>query len=325
MNKKIVSFGEIMLRLSPYSGDTSTADSFSACFGGTEANVLVCLSALGNSTDYLTAVPQNSLGDGVLKFLRGRGVGTGNIIQKDDVLGMYFMEQGFGMRGSNVIYNRRHSEVARLSEDAFDFDVIFADCGLFHISGISFALSESTRALCFRLLKEAKKRNIMISFDFNYRSKLWSVDEAKMVYSQVVEYADILFCSSRDLSTFLDTDRESFYSKYSSQFLVVREREICSDTRHRADATIYKKDEGGVETHSVCGVEFPVLDRIGSGDAFAAGVLHKLINNPDDIKAALNFGMAGFALKHSYRGDTLTAGEDEICNCLNNFLKDVDR
>lgn len=314
-----------MLRLSPSNGDTSTADSFSACFGGTEANVLVCLSALGNSTEFLTAVPQNSLGDGVIKFLRGRGVGTGNIIQKGDVLGMYFMEQGFGMRTSKVIYNRRYSEVARLTEDAFDFDVIFADCGLFHISGISFALSESTRDLCFRLLKEAKKRNIMISFDFNYRSKLWGVEEAKTVYSKVVEYADVLFCSERDLSTFLDTDCENFYSKYSSRFLVVREREICSDAQHRADATIYKKTEDGVESYALCGVEFPVLDRIGSGDAFAAGILHKLISNPGDIKGALDFGMAGFALKHSYSGDTLAVGEDEISNCLNNFLKDVDR
>ncbi len=325
MNKKIVSFGEIMLRLSPDNGDVSTTDSFSACFGGTEANVLVLLSALGNKTGYLTAVPKNSLGDGVLKFLRARDVDTEDIIQKGDVLGMYFMEQGFGMRASNVIYNRRYSEVTRLSEDDFNYDDIFNDCGIFHISGISFSLSESTQKLCIRLLKEAKKRNIKVSFDFNYRSKLWTVEAAKTVYSKIVDYVDILFCSERDLNSFLDTDAEGFYKKYNSEYVVVREREICSETQHCARATIYKKSGNDIKSYAFKGIEFPVLDRIGAGDAFAAGIIHKLIKNPDDIKDALDFGMAAFALKHSYRGDTLTANEEEICDCLNNFLKDVDR
>lgn len=326
MDKKIVSFGEIMLRLTP-PGNAMICDtkSFDACYGGTESNVLVFLSALGDETEYLTALPENELGSAVLRHLRSHGVGTKHILQAGDTLGMYFLEEGYDKRSSKVVYNRRHAQVTKLDEAAFDYDEIFKGCGLFHISGISFSLSPSVRRLCFKLLKEAKKRSIPVSFDFNYRSKLWSVEEAGEVYREIVKDVDILFCSALDLSTFLGTDADSFYEKYTAEYLIVREREVLSFGEHAAYASILHKTAEGITTVSVPKTAFRVLERIGSGDAFVAGVLHMLLKDREDTLSALRFGMTAFILKHTVKGDVLALDESTVKSYLNDLSKDVKR
>lgn len=320
--KKIVAFGEIMLRLTPPDMKMIyETRAFDACYGGTESNVLVGLSALGNKTEYLTALPQNELGDAVVRHLKSYSVGTENIIRFGDTLGMYFLEEGFGVRSSKVIYNRRHSEVSKLEKGAFDYDKVFENCDIFHISGISFALSENVRELSIEMLKQAKNRGIKTSFDFNYRSKLWSETEAKAVFEKVIEYVDIVFCSEKDLRTFLGVDKNNFYNKYKSEYLVVREREILSDGKHMASAAIFHNGATAVSATE----PFEVFERIGSGDAFAAGVLHSIKKDGENIKAAVDFGLASFVLKHAVRGDVLPADEKTVNCYLNNVSKDVSR
>ncbi|MBR5155269.1 MAG: sugar kinase [Clostridia bacterium] len=324
MKKSIVAFGEIMLRLTPPDkGSIKNTDSFCAYYGGSESNVLVALSSMGNSTKFVSQVSDNDLGEAAIKHLNSYKVDTSLVKKSGENLGMYFLEEGFGDRSSKVIYSRKNASITHLEENDFDFDEVFLDCEIFHISGISFALSESVKRLCFRLLKEAKKRNVKVSFDFNYRSKLWSCDEARKVFLDVVPYADIVFCSEKDINTFLDTDLALYFEKYpGTEYLVVREREIISLDMHKVKAVIYTS-QGKVT--NIKQKEFSVLERIGSGDAFAAGVLNSLRKNPNNMEEALEFGIGCFVLKHTVKGDVFSMSENEICSYIDNSLKDVAR
>ncbi len=317
---KIAAFGEIMLRLSaPDDKNFENCSSFDACYGGTEANVLACLAGFGRETEYLTALPDNGLGEAALKHLKNFKIGTDNIIIKGDTLGVYFVERGSGSRGASVTYYRKNSEIAKLGENAFDFDKIFEGVGLFHISGISFALSESSRALAFRLLKEAKARKIKISFDFNYRAKLWSVDSAKEQFLKVIDYADIVLASDLDLSAFLDTDENGFFEKYHPEYLVLRNRKVLSDTKHSVRVALFHATNGQIESFRTPEIAFDVEERVGGGDTFDGGILHKLLKDADDLKGAAKFAIAAFIMKHSIAGDTFTLPADEVEKFENNI------
>jgi 2-dehydro-3-deoxygluconokinase len=174
-------------------------------------------------------------------------------------------------------------------------------------------------------LEEAKKRGIRISFDFNYRAKLWTTDEAGEVYKRIVPYVDCLFCSERDLNGFLGTDRESFFEKFSCEYLVCRERQISQNGDHSAMAAICRRRDGrnSVSTGKTGAIQ--VLDRVGSGDAFCAGVLHTLLKNEDDLDGALEFGLCCFVLKHFVKGDILTMSEQQVMEFAKNQNKDVNR
>lgn len=324
--RTFVSFGEIMLRLSPPErGSILTATGYDACYGGTEANLLACLSAHGHPTRYVTALPNNALGDAAVRHLMAGGIDTSCVVRQGDTMGMYFYEAGFGARPAQVMYHRRHSAVTDLGIGSVDMDAVFADCTCFHISGISFALSESVRQLCFALLREAKQREIPVSFDCNYRSRLWSVEQAGEVYREILPFVDILFCAPIDLEAFFHTDAEHFYQQYRTPLLVVRQRNIVAEDRHTAGAAIYRAQ--GAETVCLASEEisFPVLERVGSGDAFAAGVLHGLWSCPDGYADALHYGMVCFSLKHTVAGDTLYLKPEAIQAHLNHEPKDVSR
>ncbi len=317
-NKTIVAFGEIMLRLTPPDAILNT-DRFSACYGGSESNVLVALSCLGNDTRYITKLPNNDLGRSAVMHLQKYGVDCNRIVMDGSNMGMYFLEMGFASRQTKVIYARKHAEITTLTQEDLDYDWVLADCGLFHISGISFALSPTVQALCFRLLEEAKKRNIPVSFDFNYRSKLWTEEQAAPVYRNIMPYVDTVFCSRRDLTGFLGLEEETFFTAYPNvKQLVVRERDILSGDTHAIRAAVYTPQG------CVAGIqkELKVLERIGGGDAFAAGYLHGAIHFDGDVARALEFAAECFTLKHTIRGDVLAATADEIGL---SGLKDVKR
>ena len=322
MDKKtIVAFGEIMLRLTA-PDSILNANEFSACYGGSESNVLVALSCMGNRTRYLTKLPDNDLGKGAVAHLKKYGVDCSDIIINGNNMGMYFFESGYSVRQSKVIYARKNAEVTTLNENDFDYEKVLKDCAVLHISGISFALSHSVEALCFRLLEEAKKRNIPVSFDFNYRSKMWSVEEAGAVFKRIIPYTDIVFCSRRDLTAFLGVTEENFFEIYKkAQYLVVREREIISDDKHKMQATVYT-DKGCAATKEKT---FSVWERIGGGDAFAAGFLHGWLNFNADIDDVLDFAAACFVLKHTMRGDVFPMSEKEISAYKALSSKDVVR
>ena len=322
-----------MLRLTPPQQRLiADTESFDACYGGSEYNVLVALSSLGHPTRMLTAVPDNPLGTAVIRRMQSYGIDSREVLRHGDRLGMYFLEEGFGPRTPQVIYCRRDSEVSRLGKDAFTFDEIFRDCGLFHISGISFALSESCRQLCFQLLEEARARQIPISFDFNYRSKLWSTEEAAEVYKKIVPYVDYLFCSERDLTTFLETDIDHFYEKYETACLIVRERKIFSADTQSVQASIYSRQQNAAQPKHFQTPErtFHVLERIGSGDAFAAGVLHGLLKagmqpSEEDLQNALEAGISCFILKHTIKGDVLSVTASQLENFQRSRNENVNR
>ncbi len=326
MGEKIVGFGEIMLRLTPKEhGRITEATNYNACYGGSESNVMVALSSFGNDTEFVTVLPDNELGIAVLRHLHRYNVGTSNIINRGSVLGTYFVEEGFGLLPSKVIYNRSSSEIAASDENTFlNYDRIFRDCKLFHISGISFALSKGCQKLCFKLLNEAKKRGIPISFDFNYRGKLWSKEDASRVYKEILPYVDVLFCSDADFDDFLGIDVDDFYKYYNCKYLIRRNRQVISATEHKVSVNVsYKQEEQVIKLDSPV-YSFPVLDRVGTGDAFCAGVLHGLLNDMS-IKEAVDFGISCFVLKHGIRGDILTLNKKQIATLDELRLEDVKR
>ena len=205
MEEKIITFGEIMLRLStPDYSTINQTQSFLVNYGGGEANVAVALSHMGHKTYFMSKLPPNQLGDGALSHLKMHGVNTDYVVRGSTTIGIYFLETGFGGRPSKVIYNRKHSAITRIQEDEFDWDEIFKDATWFHLSGITLALGERVRKVAFRAVKEAKKHNVPVSFDFNYRSKLWTVEEAKPVYKKIMEYVNIVFASFYDANTILE-------------------------------------------------------------------------------------------------------------------------
>lgn len=327
MKNKIISFGEIMLRLTPPDKQLIVqTSSFDGCYGGSEANVLVCLSCLGDKTDYLTALPKNDLGLAVIRHLNSFGVGTDNIIRQGERLGMYFLSESAGERPAAVIYNRKDSEVSKLDEGAFNCDEIFKDCSIFHISGISFAISESSKRLCFELIKAAKERGILVSFDFNYRSKLWTIPQASETYKEILPYIDIVFASQKDLDVFVESDIENFFKRYRCKTVFLREKIIDKLGNGTVSVTVAHKDANDTLTvYPKQTTQFTVLERIGSGDAFAGGVLHVLNKNPHDVVSAVQCGITCFVLKHGIKGDAFTMGTDSILLFNNNFSKDVVR
>ena len=203
--EKIVAFGEIMLRLTPPDYTTiSQARNFVANYGGGEANVLVSLSHLGHQTEFLTKLPDNQLGDSAVKHLMGHGVETNHVVRGSSNIGMYFVETGFGGRPSKVLYNRKHSAITRIEEDEVAFDEIFKDATWFHLSGITLALGDNVRNVAFKCLEYCEKYGVTVSFDFNYRSKLWTIDEARPHFKKVIPFVDVLFANHFDLNTILE-------------------------------------------------------------------------------------------------------------------------
>lgn len=323
---KIVSLGEIMLRLTPPKKNIiSNTQSFNACYGGSEANVLCCLAELGDKTEFITVLPTNLLGDAATRHLNSYNVGTKFIQYTDDRLGIYFYEEGAAERQSNVIYDRKESAISVLHNCQFDFDTIFKDCSLFHISGISFAISEELRKICFKFLAEAKKRNIITSFDFNYRKKLWSVSEATKIYQQIIPQIDILFAAEKDIVEFLEVSIDDFFKKYNCKTLILRERKIITPEKHSVEIIAKTKIGDEIIAYKIEPTEFFVYERVGSGDAFDGGVLHILNQNKENIETAIHYGLACFILKHSVIGDTFSLNKTLVENFISSKSKDVNR
>lgn len=312
MNNKVLAFGEIMMRLKACNGSIAESSAFEACYGGTEANVLACMSGLGHATKYLTALPSTELGQAVINHLNGYNIDTCDVVVRGDTLGMYFVEDGTASRGSNVLYLRKHSEFANLSEDDVDYDKVFENVSLFHVSGISFALSESSRRLAYRLLKEAKKRGVRISFDFNYRAKLWSVEAAREQLVKAAGLADILLASTLDLTTFLQVSEREFFDRYACEYLILRDRKVVSTTEHSVKVRTLHKTATGVDSYLFPETTFAVMEKIGGGDAFDGCMLHALLTDGNNLKDATLFGVAGFMLKHLQKGDTFSANESKV-------------
>lgn len=321
---KVIAMGEIMLRLTPPDYTRiDLASSFLANYGGGEANVIVSLSHLGHSTYFVSKLPPNQLGDGAIDHLRAHGVNTDYVVRGSSNMGIYFLESGFGGRPGKIIYNRKHSAITRINENELDFDEIFNGAKWFHLSGITLALSNKTRECALTALKYAKKYNVTVSFDFNYRSKLWTIEEAQKVYPLVMDYVDVVFASPFDFKVILKMGNDlsdekvmlNAIKKYNLSHIFGKTRKIFSSTENAMKAYVYTKDE---KIYTTDEISFQILDRIGAGDAFASGVIHGLLTKPNEPLYAAKFGLVNSILKQTIFGDVSTFTEEEILEYMEN-------
>ena len=310
-----------MLRLStPDYNTINQTRSFDVNYGGGEANVAVALSHMGHNAYFMSKLPPNQLGDGAISHLKSNGVKTDYIVRGSTTLGIYFLETGFGGRPSKVIYNRKHSAITRVQESEFNWKEIFEGATWFHLSGITLALGHRVRNVALRAVKEAKKYNVKVSFDFNYRSKLWTIEEARPAYKEIMQYIDVVFGSFYDANTILEIPLDEglenatlpekrrnvfpkMIEKYNLSYIFGTDRVVYSATENSLAGYYYHIKDGNLITELSQPIRFNIHDRIGGGDAFAGGVIHGLILNFDNPKYAVLYGLNTSVLKHTISGD----------------------
>ncbi|HVT87073.1 MAG TPA: sugar kinase [Chitinophagaceae bacterium] len=327
MSKKVVTLGEIMLRLStPDFKRFVQADSFDVTYGGGEANVAAALCNYGLNGTFVTKVPNNPIGQSAINHLRRYGVDTQFIVRGGERLGIYFLETGASMRASQVVYDRAHASIAEVELNEFDFDKILDGAVWFHTTGITPALSDKAAALAEVALKTARAKGITTSIDLNYRKKLWSKEKAREVMTRLCQYVDVCIGNEEDADTTLgfkakDTDvikgelnlegfkdvfrqmKEKFNFKYIASSL----RESHSASDNGWSALVYD----GNEFYHTKKYEVRIVDRVGSGDSFASGFIYGLVTGMP-MKEAAEFGVAASALKHTIPGDLNHATLSEV-------------
>jgi 2-dehydro-3-deoxygluconokinase len=311
-----VAFGELMLRLSPPGALRITqATSLEMSFGGAEANVAVALARLGCSTRFVSKFPDNPLGDAARRTLQSFGVDTQKVSVGGDRLGVYFIEAGAGNRPAVVTYDRARSALAEADPTEFDWEPLLAGADALHLSGITPALGPGCRRAALDAATVAKSRDIFVSVDINFRSKLWSPAEAAAAMDELLPLADLCFASQGDLATLFQITDPSY--ELAARALVRRYSNLLgvSSTLREPFVGALGALRGGLlwqDTYVESqGHAFAIVDRIGAGDAFAAGVLLRLIEKaaPRD---AIAFGAALGALKHSIVGDFCDIGRAEV-------------
>ena len=325
--KKIVTMGEIMLRLStPNNEKFIQADEFDINYGGGEANVAVSCANYGHKAEFVTAVPANEIGDCAVAALRKYGVEVEHIAHCGERLGIYYLETGASVRPSKVVYDRAHSSISTATAKDFDFDAIFKGADWFHFTGITPAVSDSAAVLTEEALKAAKKHGVTVSCDLNFRKKLWSSEKAKKVMTNLMQYVDVCIGNEEDADLVLGykpgatdvTKGDLELAGYQDIF-----KRMCKDlgfkyaisslrVSHSASdngwsACIYEAKSGEFY-HSKTYSLHPIVDRVGGGDSFAGGVICGFL----DFKSALEFGVAASALKHTIPGDFNLVSRKEV-------------
>lgn len=317
MAKKVVTFGEIMLRLTPpdYKRIVQT-DSFEVIYGGGEANVAVSLANFGVDVAYVTKLPDNPVGQAALNALRRYGVNTDYIVRGGDRLGIYYCENGASQRPSLVIYDRAHSAIAEASPDDFDWDEIFADAAWFHTTGITPALSDNMARVTIEAVKAAKARGVKVSCDLNYRAKLWSKERAGEVMSEVMKYVDVCIANEEDAEMVFGIKSGSDIEKGEinvdgfksvAQQLIDRFglELVGSHLRISRSAS----DNGwlivlydGKDFVRSTQYDIHIVDRVGGGDSFAAGLIYSQLMGKD-LQESAEFAAAASCLKQTIPGD----------------------
>ncbi len=327
MSKKVVTLGEIMLRLStPDHQRFVQAESFDATYGGGEANVAVSLANYGLDAHFLTKLPDNPLGQSALNHLRRFGVRTDLISRGGSRLGVYFLEHGAAMRPSKVVYDRAHSSIAEANLSDFDLDAAFTDAAWFHFTGITPALGEKAATLTEQVLRKAKEYGVTVSVDLNYRKNLWTPEEAQRVMQPLMDYVDVCIGNEEDaektlglkagasdvaqgeleLSGYQEVCRQ-LMDTYEFRYVTTSLRESRSASDNGWSALLYD----GREFYHSRQYDIHIVDRVGGGDAFASGFIYGLLQawQPKD---ALEFGVAASALKHTIPGDLNHAALEDV-------------
>ena len=339
MSGNVVCFGELLLRLgAPDRELLLQSPRLDVHVGGAEANVAISLARFGHAVSMASVLPANALGEHVLGELRRHGVDTRAVQRGDGRMGLYFLATGAGVRPSEVLYDRADSAFARAAADAFDWDTVLAGADMLHLSGVTPALGPRSAEAALRAARAGRTHGCTVVFDGNYRSKLWETwsGDAPSILRNIIECADIAFADHRDVAIVLgrsfdeDTPLARFTAAAQAAFeafptlrkLVSTHREQHSVEHHSLGAMLATR-AGGVHTAPAQALH-AIVDRIGGGDAFAAGVLHGLRSGMDD-PASLRFGLGAGCLKHTVPGDFNRVSAEDVNASLSDTRLDVRR
>jgi 2-dehydro-3-deoxygluconokinase len=334
MNERIVTFGEVMLRLkSPGFERLLQSPELEATFGGGEANVAVSLAQFGRQVSFVSVLPSNPLGDACVAFLRGKGVDVTGILRQGERMGTYYYEAGANQRPSRVVYDRLHSSIMDATPDAFDWEKLFEGAGWFHITGITPALSGNAARVSLQAVETAHKLGLTVSCDYNYRKNLWKYGRtAAEVMSELVRQADIGIANEEDCQRALGITLEEgrweqevengqvdpghyreLCEKVLTAFPNLKIQAITLRASHSADrngwaACLHNRSEFMLSRHYEVD---DIVDRVGTGDAFAAGLIYGLSGGMP-AGDALEFATAASCLKHSIPGDMNNCTVEEV-------------
>lgn len=314
----VVTFGEIMLRLAPEGYYRFFQnDRLQATFGGGEANVAVSLANFGIDSAFVTKLPTHAIGEGAISALRGLGVDTSCIVRGGERIGIYFLEKGASQRGSVCIYDRAHSAIQEAAADDFDWDKIFEGAEWFHFTGITPALGPNLVNICLDACKVAKSKGIKISCDLNYRNKLWTRQQAREAMTKLCEYVDVCISNEEDAKDVFGIeaegsditggklDREGYRSvakqladRFEFEKVAVTLRTSISANDNDWQGMLYD----GSDYYFSKQYHLHIVDRVGGGDSFGAGLIYSFLNGYSS-QEAIEFAVAASALKHSIEGD----------------------
>lgn len=315
---RVITFGEIMLRLAPEGYMRFTqADKLGTTYGGGEANVAVSLANYGIDAGFVTKLPSNDIGQAAINSLRRFGVDTSKIVRGGNRVGIYFLEKGASQRPSKVIYDRAGSSIATASKSDFNWDVIFEGVDWFHFTGITPALGDEVAEICLDACKAAKAKNITVSCDLNYRKNLWTREKAGQVMAILMEYVDVCIANEEDAGDVFgikatDTDISGgklSHEGYKSVAKQLADRFGFSKVAITLRGSISANDNNwaamlydGEEYYFSKNYAIHIVDRVGGGDSFGGGLIYALLSGekPQD---ALEFAVAASCLKHTIEGD----------------------
>jgi 2-dehydro-3-deoxygluconokinase len=325
--KKIVTFGEIMLRLAP-EGYTRfvQAETLGATYGGGEANVAVSLANYGFDAAFVTKLPKHEIGQSAVNKLRQYGVDTSKITRGGDRVGIYYLEKGASQRPSKVIYDRAASSIATATVADFDWDKIFDGVEWFHFTGITPALGDTVAAICLDACKKAKAKNITVSCDLNYRKNLWSKEKAGQVMAGLMEYVDVCIANEEDASDVFGIHAKNsdvtsgtinhdgykevaktLADKFGFKKVAITLRESISANDNNWAAMLYD----GNDYYFSKKYAVHIVDRVGGGDSFGGGLIYASLMGFDAQKS-IEFAVAASALKHTIEGDFNLVSVDEV-------------
>ena len=326
---KVVTFGEIMLRLSPPGLERFfQSPILSATFGGGEANVAVSLAQFGLDSHYVTALPTHAIGDAAIKALRAENVRTDHIVRSGNRVGIYFAEAGASQRASTVVYDRAHSSVSEMKPDAVNWDAVMVDTNWFHVTGITPALGGNGADATRRAIAAARAADVTVSVDLNYRKKLWTEAQAREVMGPMMRDVDVIIANEEDLQSVLgvhvegtdvtsgrlDIDgfrraAERVTRDFGPTRVAITLRESVSASDNGWSAILW--DAPTKTMHQSQRYDVRLVDRIGGGDSFAAGLIYGLVTGRA-ADAALRFAVAASALKQTIPGDFNRVSVEEV-------------
>lgn len=335
--KKVVTFGEIMLRLAPHGFlRFSQSTSFDVIYGGGESNVAVSLANYGIPVNFVTRLPKNDIGECAMMEMRKRGVGVDKIVWGGDRLGIYFLETGAVSRGSKVVYDRAHSAMSEIQPGMVNWEEVFAGAEWFHWTGITPAISQSAADVCLEAVKAASKLGLTISTDLNYRQKLWKYGgDRENIMTELTSYCDIILGNEEDAEKHFNIKPEGLdittqgHDVKAEAFLSVcqqmmkkfpRAKKVITTLRgsisasHNTWAGVLYDGKQMLQTRQYQITD--IVDRVGGGDSFMGGLIYGLLTYPEDDQNALDFAVAASCLKHTIKGDANLVTVDEVIKLM---------